>query len=426
MSLFLSMCLSPARNSDHYVPCIWIRKRLYYIPYWIRSMDKLISRNGKQDILCIGRRLYSKMRIPLNYDASKYRNWHHFEDPETCKKQKVSVMSFNLLSRHYMWKPVFGYLEQEYLSWSDYRFPLINLIIRQFNCDIMCFQEMEHLIYKKFWSKDFPSSKYRSFYARKLEPVYWGDRPSENIDGVGIFVNGDKFDVLDSQKINFGEYIMQHHTKFNVTRATIERVIPRNTVALLVKLCDKRNGKILYVTNTHLYWSPKFNDVKIIQTKLLLNVLRDFIGKDCLDDPCIIMCGDFNSNPSSKVFQLLNTGKIDAAKCNEFALYDYNYKANSELFQDRAIKNPFHLACAYELLLLHSHSSLKKRLEFTSFTKSLFDVVDHIWYSKNHFKVTKLLGEVEQSYYTETGVVGFPNSQFPSDHIPLVTELAYL
>ncbi|KSA01871.1 uncharacterized protein AC631_02404 [Debaryomyces fabryi] len=366
------------------------------------------------------------MRIPLNYDASKYRNWHHFEDPETCKKQKVSVMSFNLLSRHYMWKPVFGYLEQEYLSWSDYRFPLINLIIRQFNCDIMCFQEMEHLIYKKFWSKDFPSSKYRSFYARKLEPVYWGDRPSENIDGVGIFVNGDKFDVLDSQKINFGEYIMQHHTKFNVTRATIERVIPRNTVALLVKLCDKRNGKILYVTNTHLYWSPKFNDVKIIQTKLLLNVLRDFIGKDCLDDPCIIMCGDFNSNPSSKVFQLLNTGKIDAAKCNEFALYDYNYKANSELFQDRAIKNPFHLACAYELLLLHSHSSLKKRLEFTSFTKSLFDVVDHIWYSKNHFKVTKLLGEVEQSYYTETGVVGFPNSQFPSDHIPLVTELAYL
>ena len=126
MSLFLSMCLSPARNSDHYVPCIWIRKRLYYIPYWIRSMDKLISRNGKQDILCIGRRLYSKMRIPLNYDASKYRNWHHFEDPETCKKQKVSVMSFNLLSRHYMWKPVFGYLEQEYLSWSDYRFPLIN------------------------------------------------------------------------------------------------------------------------------------------------------------------------------------------------------------------------------------------------------------------------------------------------------------
>lgn len=389
-------------------------------------MHKLISRNGKESILCIGQRLYSNMRIPLNYDATKYRNWHHFDAPSTSKKQKISVMSFNLLSRHYMWKPVFGYLEQEYLSWSDYRFPLINLMIRQFNCDIMCFQEMEHLIYEKFWSKGFPSPNYHSFYVRKLEPVYWGDRPSENIDGVGIFVNGDKFDVLDSQAIHFGEYIMQHHVKFNVTKATVERVIPRNTVALLVKLRDKRNGKILYVTNTHLYWSPKFNDVKIIQTKLLLNVLHDFIDHDCLRDPCIIMCGDFNSNPSSKVFQLLNTGTIDASKCNEFALHDYNRKANSELFHNGLIENPFHLACAYELLLTRSHLNPRKKLEFTSFTKSLIDVVDHIWYSKNHFKVTKLLGEVDQSYYTETGVLGFPNSQFPSDHIPLVTELAYL
>ena len=104
------------------------------------DMHKLISRNGKESILCIGQRLYSNMRIPLNYDATKYRNWHHFDEPSTSKKQKISVMSFNLLSRHYMWKPVFGYLEQEYLSWSDYRFPLINLMIRQFNCDIMCFQ----------------------------------------------------------------------------------------------------------------------------------------------------------------------------------------------------------------------------------------------------------------------------------------------
>ena len=57
-----------------------------------------------------------------------------------------------------------------------------------------------------------------------------------------------KFDVLDSHAIHFGEYIMQHHVKFNVTKATVERVIPRNTVALLVKLRDKQNGKILYVT----------------------------------------------------------------------------------------------------------------------------------------------------------------------------------
>lgn len=388
-------------------------------------MHKLVSRNVKQGISSVGKRFCSDMRIPLNYDASKYRSWLHFDEPSINKNQKISVMSFNLLSRHYVWKPVFGYLDQKYLNWPNYRFPLINLIIQQFNCDIMCFQEMEHLVYEKFWSKGFPSPNYHSFYMRKPNPVYWGDRPSENMDGVGIFVNGDKFEVLEHLEINFGEYIMQHHAKFNITKTTVERVIPRNTVALLVKLYDKQNDKIVYVTNTHLYWSPKFNDVKIIQTKLLLNVLREFIDPDCLHDPCIIMCGDFNSNPSSKVFQLLNTGKIDAAECNEFTIHNYNHKINSELFQNGIIENPFHLSCAYELLLTHLRINPKEKLEFTSFTKSLIDVVDHIWYSKYHFKVTKLLGEVDKSYYANTGVVGFPNGQFPSDHIPLVAELTY-
>lgn len=389
-------------------------------------MYKSLFRNVSRDIVYSRKQLFSSMIVPSDFDATKYRSWVQFNTPAACTNQTVSVMSYNLLSRHYVWKPVFGYLDQEYLNWSDYRFPLINRIIRQFNCDIMCFQEMEHLVYEKFWSKSFPSSNYQSFYLRKPKPMYWGEKPLENMDGVGIFVNKDKFEVLEQQQINFGEYILQHHTKFNVTKATAERVIPRNTVALLLKLRDKRNDKILYVSNTHLYWSPDFNDVKLIQTKLLLNILRDFIDASSTSNPCIIMCGDFNSNPSSSVFKLLSSGKLDACKCCEFDHHDHAHKSDSDLFHKGLLEHPFHLSCAYELILPGSHGSARKKLEFTSFSKSLIDVVDHIWYSNAHFRVTKLLGEVDPLYFRGKTIVGFPDSQFPSDHIPLVTELAYI
>lgn len=369
-------------------------------------------------------RLYSRASIPKNHDATKYRDWVHLNKPSSDSNDIVSVMSYNILCRHYVWQPVFGYLKQEYLNWSSYRFPLINKIILQLECDIMCFQEMEYLVYDSFWSRDFPTSKYHSFYVKKPKPIYWGDMPDEFMDGVAIFVNSERFDVLDHLHINFGEYIRQHLSRFDITDHTFERVIPRNTVALVVKLYDKLSRRVVYVTNTHLYWSPEFNDVKIIQTKILLNILQEFIDPKDTKDPCIIMCGDYNSSPTSKVFQLLDSGLINTADCKEFSVYKYGKKLNSEIIHDGIIRNPFRLSCAYETLL-HSLGTDKK-LQFTSFTKSLEDVVDHIWYTGSHFKITKLLGKVSHTYYSQEDVLGFPDRNFPSDHIPLVTELSYI
>ena len=76
-----------------------------------------------------------------NYDAMKYRHWVNAnEDQLTDDSNKISIMTYNLLSRHYIWKGVYDHNDRKYLDWDTHRFPLINKTIKQFSCDIMCFQ----------------------------------------------------------------------------------------------------------------------------------------------------------------------------------------------------------------------------------------------------------------------------------------------
>lgn len=374
-----------------------------------------------------GSPLYPKSKIPVppHFDPIKYRQWIRLNPNSIPEEKKVSIMSYNLLSQHYLWRLVFGYLKQDYLDWSNYRFPLINKTIEYFQSDIICFQELECSIYEKQWKNGFPLSHYKSIYIKKLNPLYWGNKPSSQMDGVAIFVNSDKFDIIDYQTVNFSEYIQTHRDKFSLTNDLLKRVVPRNTVAIIVQLYDKVNDKNIFVTNTHLYWSPKFNDVKLFQSKLLINLLKEFITNTTKEsNPHIIMCGDFNSIPESMVFRFLNNEVISLSKYKDFEKFNYGHKLNNEIIINDEIKNPFDLSSAYDILL-SNHNYSKHKLNFTSYTRNLTAVLDHIWYSSQTFNVVKILSEVDENYTWNFQVKGFPNEQFPSDHIPLIAEVAY-
>lgn len=340
-----------------------------------------------------------------------------------AEKPRIAVMSFNLLSQHYVWKQVFGYLDQAYLDWAHYRFPLINETICQLPCDIMCFQELECLVYQNFWANNFPLKNYQLVYMRKPNPEYWGNKPTEFMDGVGVFINTDRFDILGHREINFGKYVSENPGRFDITNDVSTRLIPRNTVALLVQLHDKLTGKTVYVSNTHLYWLPKFNDVKVIQTKILLNELQRYIKETSSqsdETPHIIMCGDFNSTPDLLVFKLLDNEQISIGSTREFSSHNYGVRIDGEVIHNNVVTNPFHLTPTYGPLL---EGNFRDRLDFTSYTKSLTAVLDHIWVSTSQFEVCKVLGKVDNNY--SELAAGFPDKQFPSDHIPLVSEISY-
>ena len=93
-------------------------------------------------------------------------------------------------------------------------------------------------------------------------------------------------------------------------------VLDRHNIALLLLLSIKRQPDVkLCVSNTHLLFNPRRNDVRFAQVMVLLAEIdrlsyydTDVNGKP-LHHP-IVMCGDFNSEPSCDLYQLIKQGSV--------------------------------------------------------------------------------------------------------------------
>ncbi len=318
--------------------------------------------------------------VPTDFDAARYRRWVRVGAGAGAEAGSgasagagagtaLLVMSYNLLSPRYLWSKVFGYLDQRYLGW-EYRRALIDRTIAQFGCDIMCFQELQQCAYEQYRAR-FPLAGYDSVYMRKRAPTHWGAEPLEQMDGVGIFYNASRFEHVATRHIDFSAYAG------GCAPALAARVRPRNTVAVMCQLYDRRAQRALYVANTHLYWSPQYNDVKLFHTKVLWELLAQFSDAGA----AVVLCGDFNSTPQSAVCQLLRArGALNA--------YDGG------------------------------------GLAFSTYTRSFTAVLDHIWHTAA-LAPDRVLGAVSAAYLARADVVGFPNRDFPSDHLPLVAQLNY-
>ena len=75
--------------------------------------------------------------------------------------------------------------------------------------------------------------------------------------------------------------------------------------------------QLLLVATCHIHWDPDYSDVKLIQTMMLMNELKNIVEgatslpsdvgvssdsddcRSCCADIPLILCGDFNSLPSS-------------------------------------------------------------------------------------------------------------------------------
>jgi CCR4-NOT transcription complex subunit 6 len=64
-------------------------------------------------------------------------------------------------------------------------------------------------------------------------------------------------------------------------------------------------GQLLCLANTHLYSHPEFPDVKLWQCYQLLHWLQSIVLAQHATALPLILCGDFNSEPASAVYELV-------------------------------------------------------------------------------------------------------------------------
>lgn len=371
--------------------------------------------------------VYNSFRESSLASDNMILNHRHIVDLQRVKNplKTVTISSYNILSRHYLWESLYSYLPSDSTNWNK-RFARLDQSFKDLSSisDIMCFQEMEYQIYVNHWKPLFDKLNYSSVFQKKPKPAYWKKSPNM-MDGVSIFYNKDKFDLLNFEQVNFANHF-KHSKIISQTTDTQSRLNMRNTVAVIAVLKHKFTGEVLFVSNTHLYWSPKHDDVKLMQTSLLTNLIKKSVERfynlsseevsDMIrnkNGPNIISVGDFNSNPSSMVYKFMSQGLID--KDTE-PTFTQNYGPNVQGVLNNALgkfKSPYKD--------LYSKGLFNK----TTYTPKFKDIIDYIWFAdcNDNFKFTKVLGDIDSNYLKD--YKGFPNAEFPSDHIPIVSQIEF-
>lgn len=378
------------------------------------SIANLIAEKGTKELIATLRDQTTVKRTP------KPRCWLTLEDDgevvdsdevykvEPESSDNFTVLSYNTLCQHYATPKMYKFTPSWALQW-DYRKNLLEKEVLNYNTDIVCMQEVETKTFQEFWLPVMTANGYKGYFFSKTRSKTMSETDSKKVDGCATFFKNDKFSLIHKQNFEYNSVCMGSD-KYKKTKDLFNRFMNKDNIALISYLQHKESGEKIAVVNTHLHWDPAFNDVKALQVGILLEELQGIIKKyrhtnsnEDIKNSSIVVCGDFNSVKDSAVYQLFSTG---ASKGHE----DMNGRDYGKFTED-GFHHPFKLKSAYEAV---------GELPFTNLTPAFTDNIDYIWYSTPTLQVKGLLGRVDEEYTSHS--IGFPDANFPSDHVPILAK----
>ncbi|KAI7866140.1 Endonuclease/exonuclease/phosphatase [Spinellus fusiger] len=333
---------------------------------------------------------------------------------DSSPKDKFIVLCYNILCEKYATQKVYGYTPSWALAW-DYRKDIIMAEIAKWNPDIICLQEVEMGLYEDTLREELREmGNYESVFYPKSRAKTMSQKEKRSVDGCATFYRVSKFSLVEDCLLEFNCTALQRQD-FKKTEDFYNRVMTKDNISVMTVLQTKKTFERVLVANSHIHWDPSFADVKLVQVGILMEELKRIASKHLSADkgptyasvsklPTVI-CGDFNSESGSGVYELLSKGSIQQDHC-DFGEYKYGH------YTTQGVSHAFSLKSAYHPI---------GELPFTNYTPQFKGVLDYIWHSSNALDVMALVGKVDHVYAAKT--VGFPDAHFPSDHIPLIAEL---
>ncbi|CAF0979126.1 unnamed protein product [Didymodactylos carnosus] len=228
------------------------------------------------------------------------RKWSYTEFEQHSSKKKFfsfELISFNVLSQDLLELNPYLYTDcmPKYLDW-DYRKKVIMKQIIGRDADIVCLQEAQEDHYENYFCPKLKKHGYESLFIK---------RSGEKTDGCALFYKTHRLLLVDYKSVPF------HHPNIEL--------LDRDNVGLIAlfkpKMAHASSDDLLCVACTHLLFSPKRGDIKLAQLQYFLAEIDRLSVKDNnIDDESsyypIILCGDFNSQPYSPLYQFLVDGYI--------------------------------------------------------------------------------------------------------------------
>lgn len=213
-------------------------------------------------------------------------------------KFQFSVMTYNILSQNALDNHRYMYRKcNPMFLMEDYRAAMVLHEILQSRSDIVCLQEVEEFVYETRMKDVLERNGFGSIFKK---------RTCDKTDGCAILWRQHLFQLVGQNAIEF-------RTKAN-------HVLDRDNIGLIAVLKpNHRNASNirLHVATTHLLYNPKRGDVKLCQLRWLLAeldrmALIEVRGDERRYQP-VILCGDFNIEPESPLYNFIETGHINVS-----------------------------------------------------------------------------------------------------------------
>eukprot|EP00040_Diaphanoeca_grandis_P024013 m.131422 g.131422 ORF g.131422 m.131422 type:complete len:511 (-) comp29546_c0_seq1:160-1692(-) len=319
-----------------------------------------------------------------------------------------SCFCYNILCDKYATRALYGYCPSWALDW-EYRKSQILREINNFNSDIVLLQEVETNEYNVFFEPKLKENGYAGVFRAKSRARTMGESAKKEVDGCAVFYKTAKYDLVKDELVEFERLGAQYGAG---STDMLNRVMPKDNIAILMLLEDKVTKASMFVGNAHLTWDPEFKDVKVIQTAMLTSEMSKFMAANIEDEVkrkqcAILMGGDFNSTPDSGVVEFMSKGKI-SQKHPDLETRDYNK------FADK-------VGLTHNLNLKSVYTG---QMPYTNYTHDFTGIIDYLFYSADHIAPTKLLGPINAK--SMQNFDGCPNPHFASDHFSLAAELKFL
>ncbi|CAE8602239.1 unnamed protein product, partial [Polarella glacialis] len=334
--------------------------------------------------------------------------------------KQFKVMNWNVLADLYATESVYPYCEKWALSWT-WRKHLILKELKSMAADIITLQEVQKDAFDDWFRPQLAEAGYEGvFQQKKREPIF--HRGKYTAEGCATFYKTTRFKRVDKQVIDYDRMSVQEiRNTAPESAASAEKSVQRlskGNVALSVILEDMHiktthssqatgpnGGHVLVVVNTHILCDPSAADVKLWQSHLLIQHLKQM---NLSHMPCLI-CGDFNSTPQSAVYEYLRRGSVRSD--HEDLRHD-----PCGLLNKLNLRHSLCLATAYE-------TCNGQEATYTNYTEDFKGTLDYIWFSPDALAVLAISQVDDESQLTQE--TALPSSTRPSDHVSLVATFMF-
>lgn len=333
------------------------------------------------------------------------RQWLEVSPKPKPDTATFTVFCYNVLCDKFATRQLYGYCPSWALDWN-YRKAQILREILSHGTKIVLLQEVETNEYYEFFQPQLAKSGYEGCFHPKSRSRTMGEEMAKSVDGCAVFWLTESFTVRKKKMVEFDRI----GAKMNAGSVDmLNRVMPKDNVAVLLVLEDVELKRPLVVGNAHLTWDPEFKDVKVIQTVMLMNEMKTFMteefGEAKVTQVPVVLGGDFNSTPDSGVFEFITKGKVSQSH-SDLAGKDYKgFAENVGLHHN-----------------LNMKSSYTGQMPYTNYTHDFTGIIDYVFYSASMLSPVRLLGPIGEDIMK--GFDGCPNPHFASDHFSLACELA--